>query len=161
MRKVCWVSSFTHWLPLTVVMPSTSNLSDCRKTRMACWSLVPGPRASWSTMTLIFWAGAEATRAIDSARVRASLSIDAFIFFHGTIPVSVRLHSNESKEESNRQTAQNQSAHYLANSQFASEVEFQGELNHPWVVHRRVYYPEAGRLSYILHEAGRRSPSGR
>src|ERR1700730_6268253 len=36
-------------------MPSSSNLSDCRKTRMACWSLVPGPRASWSTMTLIFW----------------------------------------------------------------------------------------------------------
>src|SRR2546426_4096881 len=72
MRKVCWVSSFTHWSPLTVVMPRTSNLSDCRKTRMACWSLVPGPRASWSTMTLIFWADAEIerTRASRDVNVR-------------------------------------------------------------------------------------------
>src|SRR5258705_9413764 len=57
-RSACWVSSFTHWSPLKVVMPRTSNLSDCRKTKMACWSLVPGPRASWSTIILILWAAA-------------------------------------------------------------------------------------------------------
>src|SRR2546423_3153374 len=37
-------------------MPSTSNLSDCRKIRIDCISVVAGPRASWSTMTLIFCA---------------------------------------------------------------------------------------------------------
>src|SRR5579862_4242567 len=50
-------------------MPRTSNLSDCRNTRMACWSLVPGPRASWSTMILIFWAAAVVPRRATSRHI--------------------------------------------------------------------------------------------
>ena len=54
MRSVCATSSSRHISPLTTVMPSVSTSGDCRKTRIDCWSVVAGPRASWSMMTFRF-----------------------------------------------------------------------------------------------------------
>src|SRR5207244_10945405 len=77
-------------------MPSTSNLSDCRKTRMACWSLVPGPRASWSTMTLIFWAEDDVIKATESARASASLGMQKFnCSLVASVSLNARLRSIE------------------------------------------------------------------
>src|SRR5512146_89820 len=59
-------------------MPSTSNLSDCRKTSMDCRSVVAGPRASWSTMTLIF-SPARLLASSNSSMVTAKMALRNFI----------------------------------------------------------------------------------
>src|ERR1700741_3016007 len=66
-RSVCATSSSRHWSPLTTVMPSTSVCGDCISRRIACWSVLPGPRASWSIITLRF-ACAETDVAIARSR---------------------------------------------------------------------------------------------
>ena len=37
--------------PVTMVMPSTSKLGDCRKTIIAIWLEPPGPEPSWWNKT--------------------------------------------------------------------------------------------------------------
>src|SRR5690242_8967219 len=127
MRRACLVSSFTHWSPLTVVTPSTSNLSDCKKTRIACWSLVPGPRASWSTITLIFWAAAGIER--PKASKHASQSR------HSLPPTFLPTRRCKSSLRSRL------------------ELQLQGELNHPRIVHGLVDYAKRRRRRNVLHAA--------
>ena len=55
MRRVCCISSSRHALPVTMVMPSTSTLGDCRKTIIAIWLEPPGPEPSWSMRIRRFW----------------------------------------------------------------------------------------------------------
>lgn len=63
---------------------------------MACWSLVPGPRASWSTMTLIFWAEDDVIKATESARASASLGMQKFnCSLVASVSLNARLRSIE------------------------------------------------------------------
>src|SRR5882724_10458032 len=126
-RSACWVSSFTHWSPLTMVMPRTSNLSDCRKTRMACWSLVPGPRASWSTMTLIFWAAAEAERP------RASRHANTSCHIH--LPIDLSKFRSQLK---------------ISNFQPALEPKLEGKLNQARVIYSLSNRPKAAARSSVV-----------
>src|ERR1700736_520656 len=115
-------------------MPRTSNLSDCRKTRIACWSLVPGPRASWSTMTLIFCPAAVSRKETVKRNAKTSLHKRSFI----APPESI------SPEKFEGRLSGTQSA--PSEDRFPGsglEIELERELNEARIVQRGANFTES------------------